>query len=165
LRYQPSFRIKSLREFFLKSQELYIHSHIEFNMSADRHVDVGLLELQVLWLLNKRPLHGYLLMRELSQIKQAAITQGTLYPLLAKLAKRQWIKPSAEGPRRKKTYQLTSEGARVMDTACREFVQIYSSMIFDYCCSSCKGVKHAVTRPYKTIESTTVVERPIALLR
>ncbi len=119
-------------------------------MSVNSHINLGLLELQVLWLLGKAPLHGYALMRQLSGIKKHAITQGTLYPLLAKLSAKKLVSAtlSREGNRARKTYQLTSYGKTVMEESCRQFVEVYSGMVLDYGCSGCSGEKHSALAQY-----------------
>lgn len=107
-------------------------------MSTNKHDDLGILQMQALWLLGKHPSHGYDLMRQLSEIKNAKITQGTLYPLLGKLQKRGLIASRTEGKRGKKTYHLTKTGKQIMTKNCAEFVTIFSGIISDYRCSSCK---------------------------
>lgn len=119
-------------------------------MSVNSHINLGLLELQVLWMLGKKPLHGYALMAALSAIKKHAITQGTLYPLLSKLSAKKLVscKLSREGHRARKTYQLTSYGKKVMEESCRQFVEVYSGMVLDYGCSGCSGEKHSALAQY-----------------
>lgn len=122
-------------------------------MSVNRHIKLGLLELQVLWMLGKKPLHGYALMRELSRIKRHAITQGTLYPLLAKLLGKKLVRAKSEnnGLKLRKTYSLTQKGRQIMEESCRQFVEVYSGMAFDYACSGCSGAKHSALAQYYPI--------------
>lgn len=122
-------------------------------MSVSNHINLGLLELQVLWLLGKSPMHGYALMRELSGIKQQSITQGTLYPLLSKLLRKKLVSSTRAktGGRFRKTYQLTALGKSVMEESCRQFVQVYSGVMYDYGCSGCSGAKHSAVPQYMPI--------------
>lgn len=131
-------------------------------MSVDRNIELGLLEMQVLWLLGKRGMHGYALMQELSAIKKNRLTQGTLYPVLSKLVEKGLIVASRPGPRGRKTYSLTAEGAELKERTGAEFVQIYSGMIHDYSCSNCPGHKRAFARPYK--QTYFGPEHPIQLV-
>lgn len=115
-------------------------------MSVYRTIELGLLQMQVLWILSKQPLHGYKLMELLNGIKRTKVTQGTLYPVLAKLEALRFIKAGKEGARGKKTYHLTVSGKRVAAQSCREFVSIYQSIFYDFCCSSCSG-QGSVAKP------------------
>ncbi len=117
------------------------------DMSVNRNVDLGFLQMQVLWLLSKKPAHGYWLMERLSAIKHSPITQGTLYPTLAKLESMGFIKAAASGVRGRKTYSLTAKGRRAADESCREFISIYQSIFYDYCCVSCGGKGSSLVRP------------------
>ncbi|HLU22427.1 PadR family transcriptional regulator [Lederbergia graminis] len=71
----------------------------------------GVLELCVLALLDKHDRYGYELVKKISD--RIAISEGSVYPLLRRLAKEAYfttyLKESSEGPSRK-YYQLTEEG-------------------------------------------------------
>jgi len=108
-------------------------------MSAGRHVEVGLLEMQVLWLLGKRESHGYALMGELSKIKSSRITQGTLYPVLASLRKKGLVRQVSRGTRGKKVYGLTVLGEKTRKQTCGEFVRAFSGVFYDEFCAACPG--------------------------
>ncbi len=106
-------------------------------MSVGRNVDLGLLQLQVLWLLSKKKSCGYELMRELNALKRTSITQGALYPALAGLMRRKLIRVSGKGTRGKKYYAVTALGKRELKRNCREFLNTFAGMITDYKCSRC----------------------------
>lgn len=106
-------------------------------MSANRNVDLGVLQMQVLWLLSKKPSHGYSLMAELNRIKKTRITQGTLYPVLAKLEALRLVKGKKGGARGKKVYRLTPEGKKVLLRNCAEFCAVFGGIIADFYCASC----------------------------
>ena len=71
----------------------------------------GVLELCVLVLLDKKDRYGYELVQMIS--KQIEISEGSVYPLLRKLAKEEYfttyLQESSEGPPRK-YYKLTEKG-------------------------------------------------------
>lgn len=71
----------------------------------------GVLELCVLALLDKKDRYGYELVQMIS--KQIEISEGSVYPLLRKLAKEEYfttyLQESSEGPPRK-YYKLTEKG-------------------------------------------------------
>lgn len=71
----------------------------------------GVLELCVLVLLDKKDRYGYELVQMISE--QIEISEGSVYPLLRKLAKEEYfttyLQESSEGPPRK-YYQLTDKG-------------------------------------------------------
>ena len=107
-------------------------------MSVRRGVELGALQMQVLWLLGKKPGHGYELMKELNAIKKTKVTQGTLYPLLAKLAAAGFVKGERKGSRNKRVYSLTPKGKAVKRESCGEFVKLFSGIISDFRCGACK---------------------------
>ncbi|RWR13995.1 PadR family transcriptional regulator [Siminovitchia fortis] len=71
----------------------------------------GVLELCVLALLHTKDRYGYELVQKISN--QIAISEGSVYPLLRRLAKdgffTTYLKESTEGPSRK-YYKLTEKG-------------------------------------------------------
>ena len=77
----------------------------------------GVLEYCVLGLLEERPHYGHELVRRLSQADGLLISEGTIYPLLARMRKEAQVvtewRESAEGPPRR-YYRLTNGGARAL---------------------------------------------------
>src|SRR5262245_34396715 len=78
----------------------------------------GTLDLMILNALDAMgPLHGYAIARRIEQIsgQQLAINQGTIYPALVKLSRRNWIATkvglSSTG-RRVKFYAITPNGQK-----------------------------------------------------
>lgn len=71
----------------------------------------GVLEICVLALLDKQDRYGYELVQKISD--QITISEGSVYPLLRRLAKEgyftTYLQESSEGPSRK-YYKLTDEG-------------------------------------------------------
>ena len=108
-------------------------------MSGNRHsgyIDLGILQMQILWLLNRKDTHGYELMKNLNEIKKTKITQGTLYPALQRLEELNLIK-SKKG-KRKIIYSLTSKGKKIMSDNCIEFCHTFEGIFKDYICHHCK---------------------------
>jgi DNA-binding PadR family transcriptional regulator len=119
------------------------------NMSVKIHKnkdeDLGMLQMQVLWLLEKEPDHGYSLMKKLSEIKSTKIEQGTLYPLLQKLESNGYIEIKDTGTRGRKIYRITKNGRAVMRRSCEDFIFTFDNIIEDYKCKKCEG-KNCVGR-------------------
>jgi PadR family transcriptional regulator PadR len=109
------------------------------DMSVKKHNDLGLLQMQILWILGREPTHGYELMKKLNKIKTKTIEQGTLYPALQKLEEYGLIRVKETGGRGKKIYELTGEGKDVMIQSCEEFSRTFSGIIVDFFCKSCKS--------------------------
>ena len=107
------------------------------HMSVGRNI--GILELQVLWLLSKKPSHGYALMKELDALKTTHIAQGTLYPVLARLKQKKLVKSKRVS--NKRVYSLTAEGRKVMKKNARDLVSVFSGIIGDFYCSCCGRVE------------------------
>ena len=76
-------------------------------------------ELLILSLVETRPRHGYEISKLIEQRSGGAVRfyAASLYPLLYRLEKRAWIKGrwvEKSGQRRRRYYQLTSEGQKVL---------------------------------------------------
>ena len=109
------------------------------DMSVRQHSELGLLQMQILWILGREPTHGYELMKKLNSIKTKKIEQGTLYPALGKLEEHGLIKVKETGERGKKIYELTGEGREIMVQSCEEFSRTFSGIIVDFFCKSCNS--------------------------
>ena len=88
-------------------------------MLAENHanwlsqVKRGILELCILNLLDRQPMYGYQIVKRLTVIPGLIISEGTIYPLLARLKGLGFLKSqlveSPHGPARR-TYVLTPAG-------------------------------------------------------
>ncbi|NYZ77132.1 PadR family transcriptional regulator [Candidatus Micrarchaeota archaeon] len=112
-------------------------------MSVNKHKmeDLGVLQMQILWLLEQGSTHGYDLMKKLSAIKTTKIEQGTLYPALQKLEDNEYIRMKETGERGRKIYELTSTGRAIMRKSCEDFALTFEGIFQDYRCKNC-GMKN-----------------------
>src|SRR5437762_6052813 len=90
--------------------------------TSNRDRRVGrMLEIAVLGLLNRSPMHGYELRKRLSSLLGTfrAFSYGSLYPTLRRLSEAGWISeeapldvsvPAARSRRGKRVYRLTADG-------------------------------------------------------
>lgn len=106
-------------------------------MSVPRYSDIelGMLQMQVLWLLGRQPSHGYELIKRLNEIKSTKITAGVLYPVLSRLEKLKLVSSRTSG--RKKVYHLTTAGRSVMTRSCTEFCRTFEGIFKQYVCERC----------------------------
>ena len=81
----------------------------------------GYTKLAVLMFLNKNALTGYDIMKEIEDETLGfwKLTSGGVYPVLKELEERGYIKGQwkAKGERRKKIYEITDEGKKMLETA------------------------------------------------
>jgi len=113
-------------------------------MSVIRHsdskkpneIELGLLQMQILWILSRKSTHGYELMRDLNEIKTTKITQGTLYPTLQRLLNLGLIKKDDQG--RKIVYHITKKGDKTMKNSCVDFCKTFNGIYQDFVCQKCK---------------------------
>ena len=107
-------------------------------MSVHRYsdIDLGMLQMQVLWLLGRKPGHGYELIKQLNAIKSTKVTAGVLYHVLARLEKLRLITARTAG--RKRIYHLTPAGRRVMTRSCTEFCRTFEGIFKQYVCERCR---------------------------
>lgn len=87
----------------------------------------GILDGCVLAVIQKDPVYGYELSKKLQEAGLDEVSEGTIYPVLLRLQKNNWIvgkmQPSPSGPNRK-YYELTREGKKALDTISTEWKQI-----------------------------------------
>ena len=89
-----------------------------------RQLRKGILELAILKCLYQESHYGYSIIKTISEGSEVELTEGTIYPILSRLAKddmvnSEWVE-SKQGPPRK-YYSLTPEGKKVYDILIGEF--------------------------------------------
>ena len=88
----------------------------------------GYTKLAVLMFLNKKVLTGYDIMKEIEDETLGfwKLTSGGVYPVLKELEEKEYIKGQwkAEGERRKKVYEITDKGRRLLKIALRKQQQM-----------------------------------------
>lgn len=91
----------------------------------------GYIRLAVLMLLNKKPSHGYEIMKEINQRTQGfwRPTAGGVYPILSDLEKSAYIKGHWETQknRRLKVYAITKSGDAILKQAIRKQAEIFKN--------------------------------------
>lgn len=97
----------------------------------DSQLRKGVVELAVLGLLSREPMYGSQLVDELAARPQLAISAGTVYPLVARLAKgglvRSTWQESPVGPPRK-YYRLTAAGTTALATMAKTFAAVATAV-------------------------------------
>jgi PadR family transcriptional regulator, regulatory protein PadR len=94
----------------------------------------GTLDLMILQTLaTMGPQHGYAIAARLEQVSGGALqlNMGTLYPGLARLEARGWIKAAwaqTESSRRARFYNLTAKGRKQLDTERAQWERMTSIM-------------------------------------
>ena len=113
-----------------------------FGIGKPHEIELGLLQMQILWLLSRKSTHGYDLMKDLETLKGKKITQGTLYPTLQKLEDSGCIKGKVDD--NKIVYSVTGKGAKIMNETCTDFVKTFFGIFNDVACKRC--VSHDTER-------------------
>ena len=92
----------------------------------------GTLEYCILLMLNKKIYYGYEILQELSKYTIIASTESTVYPLLRRLQKENYLQStwqeSAEGLPPRKYYSLTPEGKEYLDAMSNEWENLLKAM-------------------------------------
>ena len=92
----------------------------------------GTLEYCILLILNKKIYYGYEILQELSKYPIIASTESTVYPLLRRLQKENYLQStwqeSAEGLPPRKYYSLTPEGKEYLDAMSNEWENLLKAM-------------------------------------
>jgi PadR family transcriptional regulator PadR len=91
----------------------------------------GVLEFCVLALLAGRPRYGYELVQDLARVDGMLTSEGTIYPLLARLHRERFVdtewKESTGGPPRK-YYRVTSAGQKALAAFRQEWTTLRSAV-------------------------------------
>lgn len=106
-------------------------------MSKSNTLVLNLLETRVLWIVSKKPVHGYAVLKELNKDRKHKTTNGTLYPILQKLLKAKAVKVKKTGAREKKIYEISKQGKAVLKEACNELCATFQSIFSDFVCRTC----------------------------
>jgi DNA-binding PadR family transcriptional regulator len=85
----------------------------------------NLLKFYSLLLLFESPRHGYNLIKTVEKKMGRKVSASQIYPFLAKLQEKGYIKIKSEGKREKKIYSLTSKGK----TFCKSMLQRFADLI------------------------------------
>jgi PadR family transcriptional regulator, regulatory protein PadR len=109
---------------------MYQNEEIENKISQLRK---GILELAILAALYRNPHYGYSLVRTMAESGALEVKEGTIYPILSRLAKEglvqtEWVE-SKQGPPRK-YYSLTQSGramCKALDGEFRRLVNLVDS--------------------------------------
>jgi PadR family transcriptional regulator, regulatory protein PadR len=80
----------------------------------------GALEMLVLQILRRQPLHGYALVQHIQRTSNELlrIEEGSLYPALQRMLREGWVKARwgvSPSGRRVRTYEITAAGARHLE--------------------------------------------------
>jgi PadR family transcriptional regulator, regulatory protein PadR len=94
--------------------------------SAPRNLFPGALEMMILRMLQRQPLHGYALVQHIKRTSQdlLQIEEGSLYPALQRLLKAKLVKADwgvSSTNRRIRIYTLTAAGAKHLDREVSSF--------------------------------------------
>ncbi len=102
---------------------------------APQSIDLpqGTLDLLILRTLSLGPMHGWAISERIHQVssKVLQIHQGSLYPALHRLERRDWIKAhwgTSENNRRAKYYELTRSGRKQLETEKGEWKKLTTAV-------------------------------------
>lgn len=90
------------------------------NKLIPRDLFPGALEMMILRMLKRQPMHGYALVQLIKRTSQdlLQIEEGSLYPALQRLLKEEFVKAEwglSSTNRRVRIYKLTAAGAKHLD--------------------------------------------------
>ena len=89
----------------------------------------NLIRFYTLILLDKKPMHGYELIKELEACLSKSISASHIYPFLKTLSKNNLIELKNTGKRKKKQYCLTKKGKEYVNELINKFSIIIKSTI------------------------------------
>ena len=88
--------------------------------AENRDLFPGALEMMILQILKRSPMHGYALAKHIKQSSDCLlqIEEGSLYPALHRMEEAGWIRAewiTREAGRRARVYELTREGTQRLE--------------------------------------------------
>src|SRR5882672_8710969 len=101
--------------------------------SESRDLFPGALEMMVLRLLQREPLHGYALVQRIQQASNDLlhVEEGSLYPALQRLLKAKLVSAAwgvSSTNRRVRTYQITASGLRHLEQQISSFERMFEGI-------------------------------------
>ncbi len=99
--------------------------------TVEREFLLALWKIHILHHAGREPLVGQWVLRELRRHGYEA-SPGTLYPLLARMQERGWLRVERDprgGPRARKEYSLTREGRAVLSLLRKQVEELYREVV------------------------------------
>ena len=96
-----------------------------------RDVFPGALEMMILQILKRRPLHGYALVQEIKRTAELDIEEGSVYPALQRMLRSDWLKAEwgvSDTKRQIRLYRLTQKGRKHLEQQVQSFRQMYRAI-------------------------------------
>jgi PadR family transcriptional regulator, regulatory protein PadR len=100
-------------------------------MQAPQRRDLfpGALEMMVLQILRREPLHGYAIAQHIRQTSDdlLQVEEGTLYPALQRLLREKWVRAewgTSARNRRVRVYRITPAGRKQLERSVSSFDQM-----------------------------------------
>jgi transcriptional regulator len=91
----------------------------------------GALEMMILHLLRRRPLHGYALVQEIKRASELQIEEGSVYPALQRMLRAGWLKAEwgvSDTNRQIRVYRLTDQGREHLEGEVSSFESMYRAI-------------------------------------
>ena len=93
----------------------------------------GALEMMILRVLKRQPMHGYALVQHIKRTSQdlLEIEEGSLYPALQRLLKEEFVKSEwglSSTNRRVRIYKLTAAGAKHLEREVSSFERMFEGI-------------------------------------
>jgi len=96
-----------------------------------RDVFPGALEMMILHLLRRRPLHGYALVQEIKRTADLEIEEGSVYPALQRMLRSGWLRAEwsvSDTKRQIRFYRLTEKGRKHLEEGVQSFERMYRAI-------------------------------------
>ena len=105
----------------------------DYQIEIQNKIVKGLLDMIILELLNKQPMHGYQIITRIRKCFGIYYGPSTVYPLLEALEKKGVLKSAwnTDSERPRKIYKLTSHGENILDFAEGSLTLIQKTMMND----------------------------------
>lgn len=100
---------------------------------VEREILLSFWKVHILHHAEKHPVFGQWIIRELRR-HGYEVSPGTLYPILARMEERGWLKASVDpkgGARARRDYVLTDNGKKTLDFIRSQVNELYREVVLD----------------------------------
>ena len=98
--------------------------------AVDREFRLALWKLHILHHAAQHPVYGLWMLQELAEHGHR-LSPGTLYPILARMERRGWLRRDGNAPhaRARQAFRITASGRRVLEALRREVTELYEEVV------------------------------------
>lgn len=101
------------------------------NDDVDREFRLAFWKIHILHHAAKQPIYGLWMLEELAEHGHR-LSPGTLYPILARMEKRGWLRSDGDGSTKaRRNYRITHQGKKVLEMLRHDLGELHAEVVED----------------------------------